>query len=153
MRDIEFRGLGRYSRAWRYGWIVGNCIITQDDFGVEYEVDPETVGQFTGLRDKNGVKIFDGDIIKHVRSITFGDGYDGEPIDDDKTITRIGVISITTSKGVCINGHKKVVNDITGEINVYETGKYRNNPGCYSEYSEVIGNIHQNPELLDRGIK
>ena len=76
------------------------------------EIIPETVGQFTGLTDKNGIKIFEGDIVKG----TFL-GFP-IPIEDD-------VFSICWQE------------DIAG---------YKAN---YFENVEVIGNIYDNPELLE----
>lgn len=93
-----------------------------------FVVIPETVGQYTGLTDKNGKKIFEGDVVKvHIETYT-------------RQSNRIGVVKYYNGCfGVADNNSENFKDFLAF-----------NNMSCYVRSVEVIGNIHDNPELLER---
>ena len=128
MREILFRG----KRTDNGEWVYGNYCIAEklDKSGVEYfiiEIEaegsqyyviPETVGQYTGLKDKNGKRIFEGDILK------FADA-DGRDV----------YLNVVFEDGAFLMEEDGVIN--SDLIPSYD---------CLGV--EVIGNIYDNPELL-----
>lgn len=65
MREIKFRAKDKYSNDWVYGSLVANISEPQvvDDSGYKTTIDVRTIGEYTGVQDKNGKEIYEGDII------------------------------------------------------------------------------------------
>ena len=147
MREILFRGKHK-NGFWCYGNLninsQGVTIITPDEtaLGKHGAVIPETVGQYTGLTDRNGKKIFEGDIVR-VHQFLF----DGNEYENEITIS-IEYMSDCTCFGANIIYGRKIKHYMgyTGEKVVIPLCDLY---GLHEESFEVIGNIHDNPELLE----
>lgn len=143
MREILFRG----KRIDNGEWVHGYYAVIQSPFDkagkpekhiicngtnvFNHEVIPETVGQYTGLTDKNGVKIFEGDILRVAKRMDGMGACYHPPI-------QFPVLCI-------------VKWDMCAWMweTIEEKGIYIGFPDAWCHYEcEVIGNIHDNPELL-----
>ena len=151
MREILFRGKRVGNGEWIEGYYFrqygSNEIVTADD--EIYHITPETVGQYTGLTDKNGLtKIFEGDVVK-LFDIAIGEivcecGAFGiscrQQIDYDYLASEIA--SVTG----CNNKPRFCHND--NFVSLLELYSNYNEENSEISVIEVIGNIHDNPELL-----
>lgn len=124
MREILFRGKRRLGNEWIEGSLHTEKFTDDEEYLCceinQCDVYPETVGQYTGLTDKNGSKIFEGDICRH-----YGN-YAG----------------------------KNIYAPVVFELGMFYL-KYDEKAGMplgdMCERVEVIGNIHDNPELPKGG--
>lgn len=181
MREIEFRGINNENGEFVYGWYtklqegarIFDAIIARvdDEFTRFYIHDAKTIGQFTGLRDKNGVNIFCGDLLN-----IFFTSNDGEHIHDcvyRASVGQLGDIQFNfvkllwedmghnqypSSTTLCArydtldyeyegNQLKLKVPDSWGENHLHRH-KWKANDKSF--YFEVIGNAHQHPHLLEQ---
>lgn len=99
-----------------------------------YEVIPKTVGQYTGLTDKNGTRIFEGDIVRiHERTMNGSD---------------IGIVQYNAPKFVIVVHQKEIGWSYFHDIVESNTMQDMQAAIRLNYDYEVIGNIHDNPELL-----
>ena len=134
MRDILFRGKRTDNGEWVYGLLcrVGDTYanIRRMDTAVLYSVLTNTIGQFTGLTDKNGRKIFEGDILQ---GFWYCEG----------VRAKVVWIDDAASFGILYSFRK------SGEKTAWLNSswyKFTSESPCFPE---IIGNIYDNPELLE----
>lgn len=133
MREILFRGKRVDNGEWIQGDIVQFPvhgvvrIVEQEPSYKDAEVDSDTVGQYTGLTDKNGRKIFEGDIIHlEYSQVFFGGVYFGEY-----------TAEVSYKEGCFITDGINNGDEIETPLSGFDNDEL-----------EIIGNIHDNPELL-----
>ena len=125
MREIKFRGKRLDNGKWLYGSLLVShfkddkkerYFITQfsGNYTFEHEVDPATVGQFTGLKDKSGREIYEEDILL-----------------DESGVYAVVCYSMGT---FCVDFGEGF------DLQYFTDGIH--------EICDVVGNIHDNPELL-----
>ena len=142
-REILFRGKRLHDNKWIYGNFVSDCegnshiieprFFYEDGHHLQYEdntdtpvfIIPETVGQYTGLTDKNGVRIFEGDILV---------GFLDEEYPEHET-----VVVVEWHENMWVTRQGKCHPDLLEQSDL----------DCF----EVVGNIHDNPELLETAAK
>ena len=154
MREILFRGKRLDNGAWETGSLV---IVRMDCHDAQYyiadkmtgyhtPVDPSTVGQYTGVKDKNGNRIWEGDIVRY----TFDSPYDPTATKNGLKV-RTGRIfwsdwraSFAVTAGR--NGSASLNDDVARYVRGRQIYEYVRGANTV----EVIGNITDNPELLEK---
>ena len=133
-RKIQFRGKSTSNKKWVYGDLHLRCLkphihtepVVGSMLSLKFDIDEETIGQFTGLKDKNGNEVYEGDI---VHSIEFND------------IKHIVLYDEEYAAFMAVLINKQMGTEI--ETRCHITQEWIDN---YPK--EVIGNIFDNPELL-----
>ncbi len=149
MREIKFRGKRIDNGEWVYGnlvkypktenWVPQSEIWFFDDEGGGehyYIVNPTTVGQFTGLKDKSGQEIYEGDICKYWMDSVWKYGY---------VLWDQGGFALKVFRM-----EEKIVDVVfkfQAFIPVPDDGE------IMTDQFEVVGNIYDNPELLKEWMK
>ena len=140
IREVIFRGKRTDNGEWIEGSLLGidwcdkpstYSIAPNTPVSVFYSVLPETVGQYTGLTDKNGKRIFEGDILKStIKIIDYADvGFSISHYDEED----IGIVEWRKD----------------GFMIAHKSGTWARS--FYGSENYVIGNIHDNPEILKGG--
>jgi uncharacterized phage protein (TIGR01671 family) len=145
MREILFRGKREKTEKWVKGLLwhykPKAAAIYSDDLDRLVWVHPETVGQFTGLTDKNGKMIFEGDILY--------EDYIGEDfLTGEENVHQRDLFLVVWEDGGFkyfqayerLADHKKLLFGVCDD-------SFCDQKECGMK--EIIGNIHDNPELLE----
>lgn len=151
-REILFRGQRKSDRAWIYG----NLLRTDDGIFIiqnhvpyhllsKYEVLQETVCEYTGLTDKNGRKIFEGDVVAWRREDIILTGnytycFNGYKYGDELIVRCLG-------SGFMLCRKNDGLPDVPNANDKIDNYAFWNN----HRFLEVIGNIFDNPKLLEGG--
>ena len=171
MRKIKFRGRGckgKYKGVWAYGELSedmyrqkGYAIIWESEkCGHGIPVDPETVGQLVGIQDADGRDIYEGDILQslpeeeYVAKLSNGrfhserEAWEAEfnALSEEEKITVETIFKVQWSYNT-----KAVVIYTDFTYDLVETGNpllARHFFLCRPEFWRIVGNIHDNPELL-----
>ena len=143
MRKIKFRGKRTDNGEWIYGDLIQNvdCVkIREQEKDVKhiaksFEIDPETIGQYTGLTDKNGTMIWEGDIVK--ATVSYNNAF------QDRVDVKTNIYEIKYHEKYCYFYLARKQNNLL----------FDGNWSYNLKEIEVIGNIHDNSkELLKGGV-
>jgi uncharacterized phage protein (TIGR01671 family) len=151
MREILFRGKRIDNGEWIEGYLVCDRVFWgEPDFhayivthkhpsgcfghDIYIEVDPSTVGQYTGLTDKNGKRIFEGDVLRIARTSDSMGNYWADALEYPVNVVVKWDFCAWVWETLC------------------EDKRYIAFPDAWCHFEcEIIGNIHDNPELLKEG--
>lgn len=147
-REIKFRGKRIDNGRWEIGNFVhvkgGSLILPIGKGWDQHRVDPETVGQFTGLKDKNGKDIYEGDIID-INYKYDACGINGVIPDQDCACLGVVLYNQYTAAYELRLIKAEYPIDVKGYDEEYSLNLYSFD---LDGYIDLCGNIHDNPELL-----
>lgn len=134
MREILFRGKALKTSEWVFGfvqkkqviggvnWLIHEDLRASTAYHAPIVINPSTIGQYTGLTDKNGTKIFEGDILELINN------------DEDKSYYNV----VWSTE------------DCRFKIREINLGEFFDDCDSWvHENMSVVGNIYDNPELLE----
>lgn len=130
MREILFRG--KFGNEWKYGFLSiepQGLVIKEpykNDSSNVWHIESDTIGQYTGFKDKDGNKIFEGDIVEFTDS------------DGDTTLYEVFWDGNNGKFAIAASGNRNYVDDFELFDELFERNEY-------FKLFEVIGNIFDNP--------
>ena len=154
IREVIFRGKRTDNGEWVYGYYTkARYFLNKKEMHIIFEPDveafphceftgyeevlPETVGQYTGLTDKNGVRIFEGDILDVSSDVAYG----------GVAVHRLGYFVVEFHNGCFM---KSALDD--PQLSFFDNAKRK---GLYhfisTDIHKIVGNIHDNPDILKGG--
>lgn len=133
MRSIKFRGKIKNPKVnkWVYGYLADECYISEKNELGYTPIRKETIGQYTGLKDKNGKEIYEGDIVL-IDAYT----YTEPEFSEEYLVEYNELLGMWELKNLEDNKDIKTFEDLNG---------------WYKLDVELLGNKWDNPELLEEG--
>lgn len=144
-REIKFRGWNKKNKKWVSGYYLKNRslhFVVADEFATpektweDYEVEEDSVGQYVGVKDKNGIEIYEGDML-------LSEHY---PFKDNGKPNYYGVV-----EWIDCNVGFEITTYVAKESNAHGISDGINMGVCSDDLAtlyEVVGNVYDNKDLL-----